>query len=90
MIRNEAIAKRALNLMNKGHSLLMDSLKLVQEECPDEEYKQFQSEMAQVLGRLFFAVMEPIYREHPSLAPPDTPKEFVDAWRKNSDGESPT
>jgi hypothetical protein len=82
-IRDEAIAKCALDLMNQGHSLLMDSLKLVQEKCSDEEYKAVQSEMAQVLGRLFFLVMEPIYREHPSLAPPDTTSEFLDEWRNN-------
>ncbi len=90
MIRDEAIAKHALGLVNKGHSLLMDSLKLVQDECSVEEYEEFQSEMAQVLGLLFFQVMEPIYRKHPSLAPPDTPKEFLDKWHKNSEGESTT
>jgi hypothetical protein len=83
MIRDEAIAKNALDLMNRGHSLLMDSLRLVEAKCSDEEYKAFQSEMAQVLGQLFFLVMEPIYREHPSLAPPDTPKEFLDKWCKS-------
>lgn len=88
MIRDEKIAKSALDLMNKSHGLLMDSLKLVEAGCSEEEYKAFQSEIAQVIGQLFFLVMEPIYREHPSLAPPDTPKEFIDKWRKGSNGES--
>jgi len=87
MIRDEAIAKSALDLMNKAHALLMDSLKLVQQKCSDEEYKEFQSGMAHVLGRLFFLVMEPIYREHPSLVPPETPKEFIEGWRKKSPWE---
>lgn len=69
MIRDNSTAKSALDLMNKAHTLLMDSLKLVQANCSDEEYNKFQTEMAHVLGRLFFLVMEPIYREHPSLAP---------------------
>jgi len=89
-IRDEAIAESALNLLNKGHSLLMDSLRLVEDKCSEQEYKEFQSAMAQVLGRLFFLVMEPIYREHPSLAPSDTPKEFLDVWCKTSDGERST
>jgi hypothetical protein len=84
MIRDKATAKSVLDLVNKGHRLLMDSLKLVEAKCSEEEYKEFQSEMAQVLGQLFFMVMEPIYREHPSLAPPDTPKEFMDSWAKKS------
>lgn len=44
MIRDEAIAKQALDLMNEGHTLLMDSLKLVQEKCSDQEYKKLQPE----------------------------------------------
>jgi len=89
MIRDEAVAKHALDLMNKSHSLLMESFRLVQERCSEDECRQFQSEMAKVLGRLFFQLMEPIYREHPSLAPSDTPKEFLDAWRKGFDEEGP-
>ena len=88
MIRDDAIAKSTLDLMSKAHALLMDSLKLVEKKCSEEEYKEFQSGMAHVLGRLFFLLMEPIYREHPSLAPPDTPKEFMNAWLKNSPGET--
>ena len=87
MIRDETIAKSALDLMNKAHTVLMDSLKLVQDNCSDEESRQYQTGMAHVLGRLFFLLMEPIYREHPSLAPPDTPKDFIDAWKKESPDE---
>jgi hypothetical protein len=87
MITDEAIAKSALDLMSKGHNLLMDSLRLVEKNCSNEEYQAFQSKMAQVLGHLFFLVMEPIYREHPALAPPDTPEEFLGKWSKGSSEE---
>jgi len=50
MIRNEETAKGALELVNSAHKLLMDSLKLAEAKCSEEEYKAFQSEMAQVLG----------------------------------------
>ena len=82
MIKDEAVAQSALDLMSKAHTLLMDALKLVEARCSTEEYNEYRSEMAQVLGQLFFLSMEPIYRAHPSLAPPDTPKEFLDRWRK--------
>lgn len=82
MIRNDAIAKDALSLMENAHSSLMKSLALVKEKCTEDESENFRAAMAQVLGRLFFLVMEPIYREHPSLAPPDTPREFRDSWSK--------
>jgi len=82
MIRDGAVAKEALSLMENANGLLIKSLALVQEKSTPEEYKEFQAAMAQVLGRLFFLVMEPIYRQHPSLAPADTPKEFLDSWTK--------
>jgi hypothetical protein len=90
MIRDKQKAGTALDQMEKAHGLLMNSLKFVKENCPDNEYKAYRAGMAQVLGQLYFLVMEPIYRQHPSLAPPDTPKEFLAEWstpsRKQEDG----
>jgi hypothetical protein len=82
MIRDDAVAKDALSLMESANGLLTKSLALVQDKSTPEEYEMFRGAMAQVLGRLFFLVMEPIYRQHPSLAPADTPKEFLDSWGK--------
>ena len=82
MIQDEAVAKDALSLLESANGLLSKSLALVQEKSIPEEYQVFRGAMAQVLGRLFFLVMEPIYRQHPSLAPADTPKEFLDSWNK--------
>ena len=87
MIRDEATAKNALDLMTQAHTLLMDSLRLVQEKCSAEECSQYQAGMAHVLGRLFFLLMEPVYREHPSLAPDETPREFLDSWQEEPPGE---
>ena len=81
MIQDDALAKDALSLIENANGLLTKSLTLVREKSPGE-YEQFRGAMAQVLGRLFFLVMEPIYRQHPSLAPVDTPKEFLDSWTK--------
>jgi hypothetical protein len=47
-----------------------------------EEYEAYGRAMAQVTGRLFFLVMEPIYCSHLSLAPPDTPPDFLERWRR--------
>lgn len=82
MIREDTVAKNALSLMENAHALLMQSLALVREKCDQDDSNEFRAAMAQVLGRLFFLVMEPIYREHPTLAPPDTPREFLDSWNK--------
>lgn len=80
MIRDEAVATNALSLMENANGLLTESLKIVKAQCPPKEAKEFQTAMAHVSGRLFFLVMEPIYRLHPSLARPNTPKEFLDSW----------
>lgn len=82
MIQDDTVAKDALSLLESANGLLSKSLGLVQEKSTSEEYQVFRGAMAQVQGRLFFLVMEPIYRQHPSLAPADTPKEFLDSWNK--------
>ena len=82
MIRDNGVAKDALSLLENANGLLTKSLALVREKSTPDEYNEFRGAMAQVLGRLFFLVMEPIYREHPSFAPADTPKEFRDSWSK--------
>ncbi len=84
MIREKKTATAAIELLEKAHKLLIGSLSSVKENCSDDEYKLFRAGMSQVLGQLFFLVMEPIYRQHPSLAPSDTPQEFVTEWSKVS------
>ena len=84
MIQDRQTASDAIELMERAHKLLMDSLRSVKASCSDDEYKLYRAGMSQVLGQLFFLVMEPIYRQHPSLAPPDTPREFGTEWSKVS------
>jgi len=89
MIRDARTAQRVLESMNEAHKLLMDSLALVRTNCSKEEHNEYQAAMAHVVGRLFFLLMEPIYRQHPSLVPPNTPREFVEAWAKSSSATQP-
>jgi hypothetical protein len=84
MIRDKQTAITAIELMERAHKRLMDSLQFVKANCSDDEYKLYRAGMSQVLGQLFFLVMEPIYRQHPSLAPSDTPQEFVTKWSRVS------
>ena len=39
--------------------------------CDPEEFKQFRSIVANVLGAYYFEVLMPVLREHPHLRPPD-------------------
>ena len=80
MIQDFMAAEKVTKLLDRAHALLMESLKLVHDSCPEEEHRQFRKGMAHVDGRLYFLLMEPIYRDHPSLAPANTPQEFRDRW----------
>jgi hypothetical protein len=83
MIRDAQTAKLALDLTDQADKLLMKSIEMVRANCSDEEFRSYRRAMSHVVGPLFFLVMEPIYGLHPSLAPPDTPREFTEAWAKN-------
>jgi len=82
MIRNAETARQAVELARQANKLLIDSLKLVRSNCSNEEYEAYKPGIAHVTGPLFFLVMDPIYRVHPSLAPADTPAEFLERWRR--------
>jgi hypothetical protein len=49
MIRDDAVAKDALSLMENANAQLTKSLALVREKSTPEEYKDFHAAMAQVL-----------------------------------------
>lgn len=87
MIRDKQVASLVINGLEEANKLLADSADMVKSRCTDAEYQAYRSGMAHVQGRLFFLVMEPIYREHPSLAPPDTPQEFISEWKRSKDRE---
>jgi hypothetical protein len=82
MIRDAETARQAVELASQANKLLVDSVELVRSKCSKEEYEAYGRAMAQVTGRLFFLVMEPIYCSHLSLAPPDTPPDFLERWRR--------
>jgi hypothetical protein len=82
MIRDRQTACRALELVDNANKMLSESLELVRTSCPQEEYEAYLPGIAQVTGRLFLLVMQPIYIQHPALIPADTPREFVEAWAK--------
>lgn len=60
MIKDLETAREAARQLNEAHGMLMQTLGFVQQKCPDEEFKPFLSGMAQVLGRIFFLLLNPI------------------------------
>jgi hypothetical protein len=75
-------------LSHQANKLFNESVELVKANCSAEEYENYGRRMAHVTGRLFFLSMEPIYCEHISLAPSDTPPDFLDRWRQGKQIQS--
>ena len=82
MICDAVQAQLALKMIDEAHKLLMDSLELVRVNCSVEEYEAYRWGIAHVTGPMFFFLMEPIYCQHPSLAPLDAPLDFRERWAK--------
>jgi hypothetical protein len=85
MIKDPKAAKRILELLEESSSRLTDSIEVARQGCPEEEFKAYLRETAQVLGRIFYLILDPIYREHPGLVPEGGPQKDVERWRAERD-----
>jgi hypothetical protein len=56
-------------LMLDFFAKLNASVKLVQDQCNDEEFKKYRSAVGQILGAMAGEVMIPLYEKHPDLEP---------------------
>jgi hypothetical protein len=61
----EAISK----LMLKYAAKLDDSVRLVMENCSDDEFQAYRLAVGKVMAEMLTEIMNPIYREHPDLLP---------------------
>jgi hypothetical protein len=78
MIQNTETAKRILAALEETCRQLRETLPIVQEDCSESEYKAYSREVAQISGRIFYLIMDPIYCQHPDLAPPEAPPKMVE------------
>jgi len=46
-------------------------LLVIQDECAAEEFQHYRMAVGKILGYMFLDIMEPIYKEFPSLEPPE-------------------
>lgn len=64
------IAETINNLMLEYGAKLDESVRLVMENCGKDEFDRYRSAVGQMMGTMLLDVMNPIYREHPDLKPP--------------------
>lgn len=70
MIKNLEVARQISNLMVDISRRLNSSILDVERECSSEEFKAYRRAVGSILGEILLEVMNPVYKEHPSLKPP--------------------
>jgi hypothetical protein len=69
VIHEKELAKRMLDLMEAISAQVNESIREVQQQCTEEEFKAYRRGAGRVMGYAFTDVMAPIYQEHPDLKP---------------------
>jgi hypothetical protein len=71
MIKNKKIAKEISDLMLSFGAKLDGSVAMVKEECDEEDFKKYRLAVGKILGEMLLEVMNPIYKDHPDIKPPE-------------------
>lgn len=69
MMMKKEIASQINKLMLDYSAKLSESLRLVKENCSEDEYVKYRETVAKLMGDMLLDVMNPIYAEHPELKP---------------------
>ena len=67
----QIIAREISSLMLEFYAKLNASLKLVQQRCSEDEFKEYRRAIGLVMGEMTTEVLMPLYKEHPDLEPPE-------------------
>jgi hypothetical protein len=70
MITDALTARQISELMIEFSGRLDSSLIAVRESCSPEEFKTYRRAVGKILGEMLLEVMNPLYKQHPSLEPP--------------------
>ena len=73
MIQKLEVASQINSLMLEISEKVNESIRLVQAECSDEEFKSYRRAAAYILGYAYTDVLVPLYEYHPDLKPEGMP-----------------
>lgn len=65
------VAETISKLMLECGAKLDESVRLVRDSCSASEFESYRAAVGQIMGTMLLTVMNPIYREHPDLQPPE-------------------
>jgi hypothetical protein len=71
MIKNAEVAASISELLTKTFNALGESIIDVNDRCSPEEAQAYRQKVGDIFYIITFGVLEPLYKEHPELKPPD-------------------
>ncbi|MGC2530081.1 MAG: hypothetical protein WA639_20225 [Candidatus Acidiferrum sp.] len=71
MIADANTAKYVSDLLLDINGQLNESIERVQEASTPEEFANYRRRVGTLINSIFEEVLEPIYRKHPNLKPPE-------------------
>jgi hypothetical protein len=71
VIADKNVAQKVSKLMLDCGAKLDESVSWVQKECTAEELAVYQQAIGKIMTDLLFEVMNPLYKAHPELKPPE-------------------
>lgn len=81
MMKKETAAK-VLSLSREASAKINESIKVVQASEPSESFERYRAAAGQVMGELYFSIIEPILTQHPDLTPPGLQADADPALKK--------
>lgn len=71
MIADNKVAEKISKLMLDCGAKLDESVSWVQHGCSTEELAAYQQAIGKIMTDMLFEVMNPLYKAHPELKPPE-------------------
>ncbi|SHG32649.1 hypothetical protein [Flavobacterium johnsoniae] len=71
MIENKEIAAKISELMLNIGKELNESVFLVQEQCSESEFFNYQKQVGIIMGNILLDILNPLYEKHTDLKPRD-------------------
>jgi hypothetical protein len=71
VIENPDIARYVSDLLLDVNGRLIESIEKVEQNCSADELVLYRRRVGKLVNAVFEAILEPIYREHPDLKPPE-------------------
>jgi hypothetical protein len=71
MIKDRETARQVIHALDEASSIVNESIRLVKEQCSDDEFATYRQAAGFVMGYLYTDVLAAIYKQHRDLEPPE-------------------